>query len=126
MLLKLWHDVVVYHLEINLSSDISFKEKWTNYLAAATKPNPNRQFFSTDVDLIVELRWLSCDCILSNVVGVYLAVHGKCSFISSNEWAKEILVSLVMVTQPSRKLHSPSIVSRKELVSDVHAVRVHV
>jgi hypothetical protein len=49
-------------------------------------------------------------------VGVYLAVHGKCSFISNNEWAKEIL----------GKLHSPSIVSRKELVSDVHAVRVHV
>lgn len=52
--------------------------------------------------------------------------YSNAAFISNNEWASEILVSLAIITLPSRKLHSQSIVLRKEMVSDLHAVRVHV
>ena len=108
---------MVYYLKIHLSNDISFKGNEPIIWPLPQSPIQTVNF--SDVDPIVELGLLSCDCILCNVVRVYLV-------ISNNERGKKILVSLVMLKQPSGELHSPTIVSRKELVSHLHAVRVQV
>ena len=108
-----------------MPSDISFKEKWTNYLSFATKSDPHRQFVATD-NLVIEFRWLSCNSICSDVVGVYLSIHCKCCFICIDEGQKEVLVSVDITTQPSCKLHSPSIIIREKLVPDVDTIGVHV
>jgi hypothetical protein len=58
-------------------------------------------------------------------LSVHLSVHSKTSFISNDEWPKELFVLRTTVNQPPGELHAPSVVLRKELMSDVHAVRVH-
>ena len=127
ILLKLWNNVVVYHLEVNVPSDISYKEKWTNYLSVATKSNPDRQFVATDINLVIEFSWLSCNYICSDVVGVFLSIHGsRCCFISNDEAGqKEVLVYLDITTQPTCKQHSPSIIIREKLVPDLDMIGVY-
>jgi hypothetical protein len=78
MLLKLWHQIVVQHLQIIQAIYISVKEEWPDYLVVATKSDPDCQFLLTTVDIEIKRGWLSCSrSLLLNVVGINLAVHGK-------------------------------------------------
>ena len=85
MQLKFRHSIVINHVEIRLSIDISFEKVRPNEHSIATQKYSDCKFLSTHVCIKVETWRIPSWCLLNDVVVVNLTIH-KINLLRCQSW----------------------------------------
>ena len=85
MLVQLWNNLFIDDPQVLFSIEISFEEVGSNQRSVATESYPDGNLLTTDVDIVVERRWVVDWRILPNVLIVDLAIHEERCFVPDDD-----------------------------------------